>query len=180
MTTSDHIQDLKQITLLPSWRISEALNQYIEKLEKEQGKKGTRSLAQNNALWLYLSMLSQELNDAGLDMKQVVKVDIEWNKDNAMEYLWRPIQKSLFQETSTRKLNKSQVSEVYEHLNRLTAQKWGISIPFPSDDNKLDSYTLEAQNLAVEYPTEEAQSRSISSTSTNPEYSRILKTRASL
>lgn len=116
----------------PAWERETKLREYVKELEKDGG----RTSAQNNSLHLYLKMLSQELNEAGLDMKQVVKVDIEWNTVNAKEYLWRPIQKALLKKDSTTRLKKSEVSRVYEHLNRLTAEKWGISIPFPSDETE--------------------------------------------
>ena len=39
-------------------------------------------------------MIANALNDAGLDMKKVLKpeIDIPWNTATVKEYLWRPVQ----------------------------------------------------------------------------------------
>lgn len=140
------IRDLKQLLQGEPWELQRRLEEYIKKLEKGGG----RSLSQNNAMWLYLTMLSQELNQAGLPMQKVVKVDIDWDKDNAMKYLWKPILKAKFDKTSTRSQKKAEVSEVYEHLNRLTAEKWGLSIPFPNEEDEATNFN--SQTIELHYP----------------------------
>lgn len=93
-----------------------------------------RTLKQNKALHLYLTLLSKELNDAGLDMRQVLKptVDIPWTMENSKEYLWRPIQHALKLKKSTTELTTAEVSQVYDILNRHISEKFGIYVPFPS------------------------------------------------
>ena len=56
-----------------------------------------RTLKQNNALHLFFWQLAEELNAAGLDMKKVLKpqVDITWTTDSIKDYLWRPLQIAL-------------------------------------------------------------------------------------
>ena len=60
-------------------------------LKTETGK---RTLKQNNALHKFYSLLSDELNTAGLDMVAVLKegADIPWTPDNVKERLWKPVQ----------------------------------------------------------------------------------------
>ena len=93
-----------------------------------------RTKKQNNSLHLYLELLSIALNNAGYDMKRTLKqdVDIPWNKDTAKEYLWRPIQEIMLGKQSTTKLEANEYIQVYEVLNRHIADKFGISVSWPS------------------------------------------------
>jgi hypothetical protein len=101
-----------------------------------------RTKQQNKALHMYLEHLAQELNDAGLDMRTVLKpeVEIPWSKETAKLHLWHPIQKVLLPHTvdpegvpSTTFLEKREVDKVYEVINRHIS-KHGIHVPFPSQD----------------------------------------------
>jgi|TARA_R110000765_G_C18622158_1_gene571808 hypothetical protein len=98
------------------------------------GKK--RSQAQNNALHLWLSHLAGVLNDSGLDMKKVLKpdVDIPWSQKTAKEYLWRPVQEAVLGKESTTEPTTSEMGEVYETLNRHLAAKFGVSVPWPTKE----------------------------------------------
>lgn len=94
-----------------------------------------RTPKQNNALHLYLTQLAEVLNDAGLDMKAVLKpeVEIPWTLENAKNHLWRPIQKLALGKESTTELTTAEISKVYDIINRHLA-KFGISVPFPSEE----------------------------------------------
>ena len=98
-----------------------------------------RSPKQNSALHVYLDKLSKALNDAGLDMRKVLKPSVEmpWSGETAKEYLWRPIQQAMTGKKSSTKPSRSEYTEVYEVLNRHTATKFGISIPWPNKDDML-------------------------------------------
>jgi hypothetical protein len=80
------------------------------------------------------SQVAGELNDAGWDMKKVLKpeVEIPWNLDLAKEFLWRPIQAAMFQKESTTEPTTSEYVQVYEVLNRHLANKFGVSVPWPT------------------------------------------------
>jgi hypothetical protein len=99
-----------------------------------------RSDTQNKSLHLYCEHLAQELNDAGFDMRKALRhdIDISWNKQMVKEYIWRPVQESLFQKNSTTELNRQEVNEVWMHLNRFVSEKFGLYVPFPSEENKPD------------------------------------------
>ncbi len=83
-------------------------------------------------------MLAEELNEAGLDMKAVLKptVDIPWNTINAKEHLWKPIQEALLHKDKTSNLNTDEVTKVYEVINRHMGQKFGIHVPFPTEEEQ--------------------------------------------
>lgn len=93
----------------------------------------TRTVTQNSALHLYLTMLADALNAAGLDMAEVLKKDAEipWTPLTVKERLWRPIQQAMLEKASTTRLSRKQVSEVYDVLNRHTSAKLGVSILWP-------------------------------------------------
>jgi len=88
---------------------------------------------QKSAMHVYLRLLSEALNDAGLDMKKVLKegVDIPWTEVSAKEHLWRPIQKAMTGKKSTKDPLRKDYVEIYETLNRLTSSKFDIYIPWP-------------------------------------------------
>jgi hypothetical protein len=93
-----------------------------------------RTIQQNKALWTYFELLAQTLNDAGLDMKVVLKPDIEipWSKQTIHDYLWLPVQEMLKQKKSTTELTTTEINEVWEILNRHLSEKFGLYIAFPS------------------------------------------------
>lgn len=96
----------------------------------------TRTTTQNSALHVFFRLLAEALNDAGYDMKRVIKpeVDIPWNERSVKEFLWKPIQHAVIDKDSTTRLDTKQVSQVYDVLNRHLAEKFGVSVPFPQRD----------------------------------------------
>ncbi len=100
-------------------------------------QKDLLSAAQMRSLHLYFRMLSDALNSAGLDIKQTVKADVSWTPEGIKELIFRPILKALYNKKSTTALKKDEIDTVYHTINRLTAEKWGISIAFPSVDEML-------------------------------------------
>jgi len=89
---------------------------------------------QRKALHLYFTHLANRLNEAGLDMKAVLKpeIDIPWTPQTIKEYLWRPIQKIQVNKTSTTTLERKEIDEIFNTLNRYLGQKFNIYEPFPS------------------------------------------------
>lgn len=101
--------------------------------ENNQNEEKKRTLQQNKALHLYFKMVADTLNDAGLDMRAVLKpeVEIPWSKNTVKEYLWRPIQRLQLQKESTTELTTSEIDKVYDTVN-LHLSKHGVTQPFPS------------------------------------------------
>lgn len=97
-------------------------------------KRGTRTLRQNNSLWLMFTQLADELNSQGLDQKKVLKeeVAIPWQSDSIREFLWKPVQKAVVGTESTTELTTKQIDEVFVVLQRHLHEAVGISISFPS------------------------------------------------
>lgn len=105
-----------------------------------KAKSKNRTELQNRALHKYFSLLAEELNNAGFDMKKTIKedVDIAWSGMSVKEYLWRPIQKVYLQEQSTTRLKTGDIDKIYDILNKIIGERTGVFVPFPSIDNILD------------------------------------------
>ena len=92
---------------------------------------------QQKALWLYCEHVAAALNDAGLDVEQVLKkytMQLSWTKTSVMEVMWRPAQKRLLSKQSTRELSKQEdITVVYETMNRFLSQM-GIHVAFPTHE----------------------------------------------
>lgn len=101
-----------------------------------------RTTKQNNALHLFFELLADELNNAGLDMRVVLKptVDIPWNKDSVKGYLWRPIMKAQLNKDSTTELTTDEVNKVEEVLMRHLSEKFGVFVDFPSIEQIREKY----------------------------------------
>ena len=93
-----------------------------------------RTITQNKALHKYFELLADTLNDAGLDMKVVLKpeVDIPWTKESVKTYLWKPIQLAMIGNASTTELSTITPSSVYQVLDRHLNEKFGVSVEWPS------------------------------------------------
>ena len=100
-----------------------------------------RTSQQNAALHLFFTQLSEELNEKGLDMRHLIRPEIElsWTPYNVKEYLWRPLQKALTGKKSTTKLDKTQeIDLIYDNLNRIITERTKGEVqfpPFPSIEN---------------------------------------------
>jgi hypothetical protein len=96
-----------------------------------------RTGQQNKALHKFYEMLAQTLNEAGLEMKVLLKpnINIWWTKDSVKDYLWRPIQEAMYGTNSTTFLRKhEQIDKVHQVLMRELGEKHGVEyIEFPSD-----------------------------------------------
>lgn len=97
-------------------------------------KQDKRTIQQNKALHLWYTLLAEELNNAGLDMRKTLKpeVEIPWSPQTIKEYLWRPVQIAQLQKQSTTELNSDEIDKVWETLNRHLGEKFGVHVPFPS------------------------------------------------
>ena len=121
------------------FHLEEAIRELTETFEKtgyvemECTTVQTRTARQNRALHVYLRLLGEALNEAGLDQRAVLKSDfpLPWSTESAKQNLFSPIMKAMFDIDSTTKLERVQVSQVYDVLNRSLSEKYGISIPFP-------------------------------------------------
>lgn len=97
-----------------------------------------RTCQQNKAIHKYLTMLADALNDAGLDIQHTLSkpLDLPWNEHTAKELIWRQVQRAATGKESTTELDSREVDEVYRVIDRHMAQTHGISVPFPSDEDR--------------------------------------------
>lgn len=104
--------------------------------KKDTKEKKQRSLVQNRAMHKFFELLADELNSAGWDMKKVLKphVDIPWSKTTIKEYIWKPIQDAQLVKGSTTELTTDEVQKVYETINRFMGDKFGVHVPWPSEE----------------------------------------------
>ena len=120
--------------------------QYQDYLKQYEGKeieidlhvkRERRTDQQNRALHLWFTMLAEELNAAGYDMKKVMRqsVDIPWTAYNVKEFLWRPVQESQLGKKSTTSLKTDEIDKIYETINRVVGERTGVHVPFPSMEN---------------------------------------------
>lgn len=93
-----------------------------------------RTQKQNKSLHKFCEMLAEALNDAGYDMKKVLKpgVEIPWTKESVKNYLWRPIQDAMYDKDSTTELDTVEPSEIHKVLMRHISSKFGIDVPWPN------------------------------------------------
>ena len=90
---------------------------------------------QFNAMHLWCERLAEHLNDAGLDMRKMLKAEIEipWSKDTVKNQLWRPIQIAICGIESTKEADKIDYPKVYETLNRHLLLKYNVSMEWPHE-----------------------------------------------
>jgi hypothetical protein len=95
-----------------------------------------RTIQQNKALHKYFELLAEELNNAGLDMRVVLKpeISINWSPETIKEHLWRPVQKLQLGKESTTELTTSEINKIWETLNRFLSDKFGVFVDFPHEE----------------------------------------------
>lgn len=100
-----------------------------------------RTERQNRALHKMFGMLADTLNTNGLEMKVVLKHEYEiwWNKETIKQHLFKPVMKAMYNKSSTTQLNTNEVSKVFEQLQKMLGEKFGIEMTFPSIE-EMDSY----------------------------------------
>jgi len=110
-----------------------------------------RTIRQNAALHKWLQEVADALNSAGLDMKTVLKeeVEIPWTGDSAKNHLWRPIQKVMQNIESTADAYTTDYTVICETITRHLGGKLGVTLPPWPDKNR----TPQAMESYQEYRT---------------------------
>ena len=116
-------------------------NKFIEFIDQLDDKKSyefewkelkdTRTSQQNRAMHKYFKLLSEALNDAGLDFEQILSVEVPWNEVLIKELIWKPVMRSVIGEGSTTKQSTADIDKVYQILNRHFSSKHNLYVPFP-------------------------------------------------
>lgn len=96
-----------------------------------------RTGQQNRALHKGCELIAASLNGAGLDMRTVLKpeIDIPWTKESVKEYIIRPVMKAMTTKSSTTTLSKiGEIEAIWDTVMRFLMEKHHIEyIPFPSE-----------------------------------------------
>jgi hypothetical protein len=109
---------------------------------------------QRKAAWLYMTQKATQLNDSGLDVRVILKptYNIPWTKEMLHNHIWIPVQQAMFGTDSMTKLNKDQVSKIFEVIERELGEKHGLEhVPFPNDEAK-GKLLLSAMKIKPDYP----------------------------
>src|SRR3990167_11482755 len=94
-------KELEAILANDPWQVRDKLAQFVASLDEEEYKQ--RTPAQNNSIHLGCKLIADALNDAGLDMREVLKPEIEipWTMQSAKDHLFRPVMKTMTNKQST-------------------------------------------------------------------------------
>lgn len=118
-------------------RAKNYLNKLLTNKKKIELKevKFNRSTQQNRALHLYYTIISNELNELGLEFEyngvKGTSLSIRYTTEIVKNFIWRPIQLALFNVKSTTKINTKEINEIVEVISKYFAEK-GIELHFPS------------------------------------------------
>lgn len=102
-----------------------------------------RTTQQNRALHLFFQQLADALNEAGYDMRETIReeIDIPWNAVTIKEYLWRPVMKKYIREQSTTKLSSADIDKIFDIINKMIGERTGVYVPFPSIETMYDEFS---------------------------------------
>jgi hypothetical protein len=98
-----------------------------------------RTDKQRAAIEVYCNMVAEACNAKGLDMVEVLSkkaVEIPWTQYMVKELIFKKIELVMLGKVSTTQLEKTEVSTVYDVMNRWLINNFDISVPFPEDKNK--------------------------------------------
>lgn len=101
-------------------------------------EKERRTVLQNRSLHKYFRLLSEALNDAGLDARKTLKpeISIPWTPEMVKDLLFKPIMKAMTGKKSTTQMDTVEPSQVHAVLDLHTSEKFGIHVDWPSEEKQ--------------------------------------------
>lgn len=101
---------------------------------KELSKK--RTLSQNSALHKYFDLIAKQFHELGWTYNYSNPftghlIELNWNTNLIKDFIWRPIQQTLFGIESTTELTSKQINDIIDVLT-LHFGNSGIKIDFPN------------------------------------------------
>ena len=95
---------------------------------------GKRTSIQNDSMHLFFRLLAETLCEAGLDIRRTLKqdFDIPWTEKSVKELIWLPVMTALTGKTSTTKLDRKEVGEIFDVINRHLAETHAVMCSFPN------------------------------------------------
>ena len=159
--TKDEKTTLESIATGRPFEVRPRLLKFLETVKVEEKVEGNYTSSQRNSAWLYMTMKVQQLNEAGLEMRKVLKPTyaIPWTKESFHDHVWVKLQKALFGTDSMKALKKLQVSKIHEVIEREFGEKHGLDyIPFPANPENekemLGGYKTSAGKSTIPYDDE--------------------------
>ena len=97
-------------------------------------RKVNRTTKQNSALHKYFEFIATELNELGMEFQyQGIKgmgISLSYTPELVKDFIWRPIQITLFEIKSTKDLDTKQMNDIIDILIKYFGER-GIEIAFP-------------------------------------------------
>lgn len=97
-----------------------------------------RTDLQNRSEHKWFEQIAEALNDAGYDqrlvMEQIERLEIP-NTKESVKSIFRAVAHQMYGVSSTAELTTTQTTEVAEAVARGFAVKFGVSVPWPSEDS---------------------------------------------
>lgn len=95
--------------------------------------------SQHNAIWKFCDMVAKTLSEKGVTLQALIEsmrngAELEVTKENVKYQMWQTMQEALFGSKSMGKLERDQVSQIYDHINRFLINSHDVSVPFPSKE----------------------------------------------
>ena len=107
-------------------------------MKQSEATNPPRTPLQNDCLHSYLEQLAGALNDAGYDFNdgKVITLPVAFTKENVKEHIFKKVMNALYPDKqSTTQLDTMQLQHVYENVNRITSERFGIGLDWPSRFN---------------------------------------------
>ncbi len=104
-------------------------NGYVE-VEARTAK--TRTQKQNRALHVWCRHLAETLREKDIDTKTFFKsgFEVPFTPEIVKDNIWKPVQRAVTDKEKSSKLSRSEVSGIFDIINRLLSDK-GIHVPWP-------------------------------------------------
>ena len=97
-----------------------------------------RTDQQRKAIEVYCREVAEALNEHGVDLEAVLSekaIPVPCTQANIKENIFKPIEHALFPDkTSTTQLSTFEVTEVYDIMNKWLGERFGVHVPFPSEE----------------------------------------------
>lgn len=96
-----------------------------------------RSIKQNSNYWAWITALSKEMLEKGIDINEVLTVPIMPTPEILHEVITKRLIKSIYGKKSTTELSTKELSEVVEIIRHAMSERTGgeINLPFNENDN---------------------------------------------
>jgi hypothetical protein len=101
---------------------------------------GKRSKKQDSSMHVYCRQVAQCLNDMGITCNKFFNegYEMKFSEDIIKRDIWKVVQLAMTGKESTKDLDKKEVSEVYEVVNKKLSEH-GAHIAWPSNDSMMNA-----------------------------------------